>query len=361
MALNRWGWDSYFEALWGENERENVLPSRVVAEHRGFWRVAGDFGECWAEVSGKLRSAAYESVEWPAVGDWVAVELLDDKSSAVIREVLPRRSGFVRKSPGKKITKQVIAANVDTAFLVSALDGDFNPRRMERYLAQGWASGARPVILLNKADACADARDKAAEMERVRLGTTVLIISAKTGEGFRELEKFLTPGQTLVLLGSSGVGKSTIANRLLGKAVQGVQPVREGDGRGRHTTTTRELLALPGGALLMDTPGLRELQLWDAADGVSEAFRDIDRLAVQCRFSDCGHETEPGCAVETALSAGTLDQARVENWRKLLREQEFLRRKMDPEARDKEKRRIKHLSRALRQVSRHKKWDRESG
>ena len=256
----------------------------------------------------------------------------------------------MRKSPGKKMEEQVIAVNVDTALLVSALDGDFNPRRVERYLAHCWESGARPVIVLNKGDACEDAHVKTAEMERVAVGTAVCVVSAKTGDGFGELEEFLKAGQTLVLLGSSGVGKSTIANRLLGQAVQEVQPVRESDSRGRHTTTTREIFILPGGALLMDTPGLREMQLWDAEDGVAQVFADIDALAGQCRFSDCRHEGEPGCAVQAALDAGTSDAARLENRRKLMREQEFLRRKVDPEARQDWKNRVKSLHREVKRM-----------
>ena len=356
MSLSQWGWNSYFEALWGDGDRGNAVPARVIAQQRRFWRVAGDFGEGWAEAAGRLRGAADGGAEWAAVGDWVAVEL-HDTAAAAIREVLPRRSQFVRKSPGKKIGEQVIAANADVALLVSALDGDFNPRRVERYLAQCWESGARPVIVLNKADTCEDARDRAAEMEKIALGAAVCVVSAKTGQGIEELEKFLRPGETLALLGSSGVGKSTIVNRLLGDSLQEVQPVREGDSRGRHTTTMRELFVLPGGALLMDTPGLRELQLWDAAEGVSQAFADIDCLAGQCRFSDCRHETEPGCAVRAAVRAGTLDEARLENRRKLLREQEFLRRKIDPEARHVEKQRIKQLMREVRESHRDRKSD----
>src|SRR5882672_1261371 len=349
-SLQRWGWSSYFEALWNEGERADALPARVIAQQRKFWRIAGAFGECWAEVSGKLRLASEEGVEWPAVGDWVVAETRESGGSALILEVLPRRSRFVRKVAGKKIAEQVIAANVDTALLVSALDGDFNPRRVERYLGQCWESGARPVIVLNKADACGDVRDKTAAIERIAVGTDVCVVSARTGQGMEGLERFLTPGQTIVLLGSSGVGKSTIANRLLGEMHQEVQPVREGDSRGRHTTSARELFVLPGGALLMDTPGLRELQLWDAAEGLSQAFADIDALATKCRFADCKHENEPGCAVQAALSAGTLDEARLENRRKLLREQEFLRRKMDPEARQAEKRRIKRLMKGVREI-----------
>ncbi len=349
MSISLWGWNSYFEAFWQGGEWKNEVPARVIAQQRKFWRVAGDFGECWAEASGKLRVAAEEGADWPAVGDWVAVELHGADTTAVIQEVLPRRSKFVRKMAGKKLEEQVIAANVDTALLVSALDGDFNPRRVERYLAQCWESGARPVIVLNKADACEEVHEKAINMERVAIGTAVCVVSAKTGEGFGELEEFLRPGSTLVLLGSSGVGKSTIANRLLGEAVQEVRSVRESDSKGRHTTTARELFVLPGGALLMDTPGLREMQLWDAEGGVAQTFADIDALAAECRFGDCRHEGEPGCAVLAAMDAGTLDRARLENRRKLLREQGFLRRKVDPEARQEQKEQWKKMHRAARQ------------
>jgi len=334
----------------------NAAPARVIRQQRKFWRVAGEFGECWAQASGKLYLAADQGADWPAVGDWVVVELHGADTTAVIQEVLPRRSRFVRKSPGKRTEEQVVAANVDTALLVSALDGDFNPRRVERYLAQCRESGVRPVIVLNKADACNEAGGRAAEMERVAIDTTVCVVSAKTGDGFVELEGFLIPGHTLVLLGSSGVGKSTIANRLLGETLQEVRPVRESDSRGRHTTTARELFVLPGGALLMDTPGLREMQLWDAHDGVAQVFRDIDSLAAQCQFGDCRHEAEPGCAVQAALSAGTLDSARVENRRKLLREQEFQRRKVDSEARQEEKQRVKQIHRQQRKMYRQDKF-----
>ena len=349
MSITLWGWNSYFEAFWRGVDWKNAAPARVIAQQRKFWRVAGDFGECWAEASGKLRLAADEGADWPAVGDWVAAEVHGVDTPGMIQEVLPRRSKFVRKMAGKKLDEQVIAANVDTALLVSSLDGDFSPRRVERYLAQCWESGARSVIVLNKADTCEAVREKAAEMERVAIGTAVCVVSATTGQGFGELEEFLKPGQTLVLLGSSGVGKSTIANRLLGEAVQEVQPVRESDSKGRHTTTARELFILPGGALLMDTPGLREMQLWDAEDGVAQTFADIDLLAARCKFVDCSHQEEPGCAVRAAVSSGELDAARLENRRKLLREQEFLRRKVNPEAQQENKELWKKLHRAQRQ------------
>jgi ribosome biogenesis GTPase / thiamine phosphate phosphatase len=360
MLLIRWGWDTYFEELWSSRERNNVQPARVIGQQRRFWRVAGKFGECWAEADGKLRFSPGPGVEWPAVGDWVAVELPDHEGSATIRDVLPRRSRFTRKVPGKKIEQQVLAANVDIALLVCALDGDFNTRRVERYLAQVWESGARPVILLNKSDVCPNVSEKVAEIEKIAQRATVCVVSARTGEAFKELENFLAPGITLALLGSSGAGKSTITNRLLGQAIQQVQAVRECDNRGRHTTTTRELFLLPGGALLIDAPGLRELQLWDAGDGVSKAFADIEALAGHCRFRDCRHEAEPGCAVQAAIAEGTLELERFENRRKLLREEDFLRRKMDPEVRHEEKQQIRKLFRQIRQKTRYGKREPES-
>lgn len=352
MSILRWGWNEYFEAVWKDSERGNTVPARVIAQGRGIWRVAGDFGECPAEAAGKLRLAAEEGADWPAVGDWVVAELRDQGSAAQIQEVLPRRSQFVRKTAGKKIVEQVIAANVDIALLVSALDGDFNPRRVERYLTQCWESGARPVIVLNKADVCEAPQEKVEEMERAAMGVSICAVSATTGQGFDELEKYLARGQTIVLLGSSGVGKSTILNRLLGRTVQEVQEVRESDSRGRHTTTAREIFALPNGALLMDTPGLRELQLWDADEGISQTFADIESLATQCRFGNCRHNGEPGCAVQAAIDAGELDFRRLENWRKLQRELAFLKRKVDPEASQNEKQRIKQLMRGVNKMYR---------
>lgn len=352
MSILRLGWNDYFEAVWKDAERGSALPARVIAQSRGIWRVAGDFGECSAEAAGKLRLAAEEGADWPAVGDWVAVELRDQGSAAQIHEVLPRRSQFVRKMAGKRIAEHVIAANVDIALLVSALDGDFNPRRVERYLAQCWESRARPVIVLNKADVGETPQEKISEMERVSMGVSVCAVSARTGKGFDELEKYLAHGQTIVLLGSSGVGKSTIVNRLLGRAIQEVREVGESDSRGRHTTTVPEMFVLPNGALLMDTPGLRELQLWDADEGISQTFADIESLAAQCRFGNCGHDGEPGCAVQAAVDSGALDAGRLENWRRLQRELEFLRRKTDPDARQNKKQRIKQLMRGVNKMYR---------
>ncbi|MGA2846068.1 MAG: ribosome small subunit-dependent GTPase A [Candidatus Acidiferrales bacterium] len=350
MSLSRWGWNSYFEAMWNETDREDAVPARVVAQHRKYWRIAGAFGECLAQASGRLRLAAEAGADWPAVGDWLSVEINRACDLALVRTVLPRRNQFTRKAPGRRIEEQVIAANVETALVISALDGDVNPRRAERYIAQCWEFGVRPVLILNKADACEDTCEKAAAMEGVALGIPVHVVSARTGKGMEEVERLCVPGQTLVMLGSSGVGKSTLTNRLLGQSLQKVNDVRASDGRGRHTTTTRELFALPCGALLIDTPGLRELQLWNGEEGLAQTFADIHLLAARCRFTNCRHQTEPGCAVQAAVQAGTLNLARLENQQKLIREQEFLRRKVDPEARSDEKQRIKRLTREARKI-----------
>ena len=352
MSILDWGWNNYFEAVWKETQRGACVPARVIAQGRGIWRIAGDFGECPAEATGKLRLTAEEGADWPAVGDWVGAEPRNGGSAAQIHEVLARRSRFVRKMAGRKVVQQVIAANVDTALLVSALDADFNPRRVERYLTQCWESGAKPVMVLNKTDVCEVVQELREEMERVAMGVAVCAVSAKTGQGFGELEKYLARGQTIVLLGSSGVGKSTIVNRLMGRAIQEVQEIRESDSRGRHTTTAREIFALPHGALLMDTPGLRELQVWDADEGISQTFADIESLAERCRFGNCRHQGEPGCAVQGAIEEGALDTARLENWRKLQRELAFLKRKVDPEASHHEKQRIKQLMRGVNKMFR---------
>jgi ribosome biogenesis GTPase len=349
MLIGDLGWDAYFEALWGESAQDGWLPARVVSQQRGLWRVVGDFEECWAEPSGKFRKESEAGGDWPAVGDWVSVEFRAEKQNALIRRVLTRRSRFVRKVAGKQIAEQVIVANIDVALIVAALDGDFNVRRVERYLAQCWESGARPAIVLNKADACAESAELAAEIEGIAMGAPVFLVSAKTGEGLEALEGSFKRGQTIVLLGSSGVGKSTLVNRLLQEDRQTTHAVRESDSRGRHTTTSRELFVMPGGAMIIDTPGLRELQLWNAVEGLTQTFADVDELAAQCRFTDCQHQKEPGCAVQAALASGILDVDRLESWRKLQREQEFLMRKVDPQSSATQKKRIKILMRQVKE------------
>jgi ribosome biogenesis GTPase len=354
VSIEDLGWDEYFEALRMEWVGDGCVPARVISQHRGLWRVAGAFDECWAEPSGKLRKESEAGGDWPAVGDWVSAEILSGQPNATIQQILPRRSRFVRKVAGKQIAEQVIVANIDVALIVAALDGDFNVRRIERYLAQCWESSARPAIVLNKADACAEPQELVAEIERIAMGVPIFLLSAKTGEGLDLLEASFKKGQTVVLLGSSGVGKSTLVNRLLQEERQPTHEVRASDSRGRHTTTSRELFVMPSGALIIDTPGLRELQLWNAAEGLTQTFADVDELAAQCRFTDCQHQNEPGCAVQDALASGILDGERLESWRKLQREREFLLRKMDPEIGATQKKRIKILMRQVKESYRNR-------
>jgi ribosome biogenesis GTPase / thiamine phosphate phosphatase len=356
VKLDEWGWNAFFAAEWNSETRERERPARVIAQHRELWDVAGEFGECRAEASGKLRLAAEEGADWPAVGDWVSVIGELDRGLA-IREVLPRRTQIARKVAGRRVAAQVLAANVDTLLLMMGMDNDYNPRRLERYLAQAWESGARVVVLLNKADVCEDTEALREHICRVTTGADVLCISAVTGAGIAQLDRYLEPGQTIVLLGSSGVGKSTLVNRLLERDEQVTSPVRASDSRGRHTTTARQLFSLPGGAMAIDTPGLRELQLWDSEAGLDQAFGDVEVLAKRCHFRNCKHSGEPGCAVAAAIREGELEEGRLENHQKLLREHAFLERKIDKGAQQKARNQIKVINRAVRQLYRRRDRD----
>ena len=334
MSLEKFGWNSYFES-------QLVRPAeaaRVALADRELFVVWTADGEREATISGRLR---YEAGDWPVVGDWVALE-----AGTRIAAVLPRWTAFSRKEPGKATREQVIAANIDVLFVVAGLDGDFNLRRLERYLLTARESGARPVVVLNKSDLRADAADVAAET--LRLGAPVAVMSALDGSGISALEAHIAAGETAALTGSSGVGKSTLLNRLLGSDRQSVREVRVSDSRGRHTTVRRELFLAPNGWLIIDTPGLRELQLWAGAESVDAAFADIWELAQQCRFRDCRHQGEPGCAV----AESGIDEARLASYAKLQREAAHLERQQDQRAAWEEKRRIKRIHREMRGKSR---------
>ena len=347
-TLEDLGWNDAFAAAFAPHAGQGLVPARVFRELKGVYTVSTGDRELPAAASGRLWYGD-ESAGRPAVGDWVAVRLPTlPEEPGLIRAILPRRSKFSRKAAGSRTEEQVVAANVDTVFLVTGLDGDYSLRRIERYLAVAWESGAGPVVVLNKADLVPDLDEKIREVEAVALGVPIHAVSAKAGEGIDALAAYLEPGKTVSLLGSSGVGKSTIINRLLGADVQRVREVRESDQTGKHTTTHRELFLVPSGGLVLDTPGMRELQLWDADEGIGAAFADIEELAEGCRFGNCSHGGEPGCAVEEAIQAGALDPARLESWRTLQREMYQVHLRQDELARQREKQRVKALHKAAR-------------
>lgn len=317
MDLPSLGWGGFFERAFAPHAAAGLVPARVALEHKHAYALLAAEGEFSGELVGRLLQG-FSRAELPAVGDWVAAELRPEARRASIHAVLPRRTRFSRRAPGERDEEQVVAANIDTVFLVCGLDGDFNPRRVERYLALSRGSGAASVVVLNKADLATAAGAQVAQMQAVAGEVPVHAISAVRGDGVEALMPYLGPGVTVALLGSSGAGKSTLANRLLGADRQAVGAVRTHDERGRHTTARRELFVLPGGGLLIDTPGMRELQLWSSArEGLAAVFPEVVELAASCRFRDCRHETEPGCGVRAALAAGTLAPERWASFLKL--------------------------------------------
>lgn len=338
MTLSSLGWDDFFASAFQPFASENFLPARVALEHKHACVLLAPHGEITATCTGRLLHTALARAALPAVGDWVAVRLRAESLATTatpligdIHAVLPRRTSFTRRASGSADAEQVLATNVDTVFLVTGLDRDFNLRRIERYLAVARASGSQPVIVLNKSDLHSDPLAAAAEVRRIARTAPVVTLSAASGDGVDALGPWLAPGATVALLGSSGAGKSTLINRLLGTERQDTGALSRGVDKGRHTTTRRELLALPGGALVIDTPGLRELQLWDVDESaVAETFPEITALAAGCRFQDCTHQREPGCAVRAALEDGTLDPARWASYEKLQREQAYAARRVDP-------------------------------
>jgi ribosome biogenesis GTPase len=322
----------------------------VIVEHKHSYRVVLECGEMSAEVAGRLRHQATGREGFPAVGDWVLVQPRPVEQRATIHRILDRRSKLSRKAAGLESHEQILAANLNTVFLLQSLNRDFNPRRLERYLAMAWDSGANPVVLLTKLDLCNYVRPFLDQVEVVAAGVPVHALSAVTGEGLESLDPYLRIGQSVVMLGSSGVGKSTLVNHLAGVDLLEVREIREDDDRGRHTTAHRQLILLPRGGIVIDTPGMRELQLWAA--GLDRTFADVEDLTHGCRFRDCKHEAEPGCGVRTALQEGILDPARFHSYLKLRAELKYLERRRDAFAMAKEKEKWKKIHKAYNRMMR---------
>jgi ribosome biogenesis GTPase len=358
IDLESLGWDELFEESFHPYSSAACVPGRIAQEHRGKYRVLTARGELSASLSGRLRHDSFDRQDSPAAGDWVAVRPRYEEAAATIVGVLRRKSQFIRGASGNRTRVQTVAANVDTIFLVMALNNDFNLRRMERYLVMAWESGAQPVVVLTKSDLCPDRRQKLVEVESLAIGAPVHVTSIVDKTGLDSLRDYIRPGKTVGLVGSSGVGKSTLVNYLAGRQVQETQDVRASDGRGRHTTTTRQLTLLAGGGMVLDTPGMRELQLWEGSaesnkqtresrrpSGIEHAFNEIESLAARCRYRDCSHSGEPDCAVQAALGENTLDQARFRSYVKLQKELRYQERKQDKAAEIREKNKWKKLCR----------------
>lgn len=358
MNLIELGWDSFFIQHFEQFRNEGFSPARIACEQRQIYLIYTERGELSAEVSGKFRHNTLSRYDFPAVGDWVAVKIRAEEGRATIHAILPRKSHFSRKTAGELTEEQVIAANIDTLFLVNGLDRDFNLRRIERYLTLAWDSGANPVIVLNKADLCRNIEERMSAVESIAFGIPLYSVSAIKNQGLDALRKYISRGKTIALLGSSGVGKSTIINSLLGVNRQSVNHVREKNGRGRHITSFRELILVPTGGMIIDNPGMRELQLWTEEDGLQASFEDIEELAQKCRFRNCQHEHEPGCAVRKALEMGELDSKRFQNYLKLKKEYHYLIARKDQKARLAEKTRWKRISQWSKQM---KKYNQKGG
>jgi ribosome biogenesis GTPase len=349
--LTELGWDEKWAGVFAPFASDGLVPARVAIEFNYIYRLYTAAGELQAQHSGRLRHEAQSKDQLSAVGDWVAARPTAGEASATIEAVLPRRSKFSRKVAGELTEEQIVAANIDTVFIVMGLDGDYNLRRLERYLLLAYESGASPVVILNKSDVADHLSDDLDEIRGLTVGIPVHAISAKTRSGIEVVEGYLGPGRTGALLGSSGVGKSTLVNALIGEELLKTRDVRAADSRGRHTTRNRQLILLPGHrGLLVDTPGMRELQLWTQNEGSRETFDDILELAQGCHFTDCRHRDEPRCAVKQAIEDGTLAADRLEGYLKLQEELQSLETRKNVRAQIDEKRKIKTVSQSLKKL-----------
>ncbi|MEW5923417.1 MAG: ribosome small subunit-dependent GTPase A [Candidatus Zixiibacteriota bacterium] len=357
MNLTSLGWNGKFDGHFDTFRKSGLVPARVALEQKERYSLFSEYGELAAQISGRMRHISMSRADFPAVGDWVAVDVRAEEKTATIHAVLPRHSVFSRTAVlgGAKTDEQVLAANIDVVFLVSSLDNDFNLRRIERYLSIAWDSGATPVVILNKADLCEDIEAYIKQVESVAIGVPQSAVSAANDTDFNFLREHIKTGRTSIFLGSSGVGKSTLINRLLGAEQLKVGAVREYDGKGRHTTTSRQMILLPDGGIVIDTPGLREIQAWGDESGIDKTFGDIEEIAAGCRFGDCTHRNEPGCAVREAIKNGELDSGRLRNYIKLQKELKYMSIRKDQRARIEESKKWRRIELDFRQRAKYDK------
>ncbi len=339
MEINKWGWSPFFEV---ENEKlqsMGLVPGRIIKENRNIYEIITNSGKFTSKVSGSFLYKATSKSDFPTIGDWVGVKI--DNNIAVIECLLKRKSAFSRKSAGDISEEQIIAANIDHIFLVFALDGgrNYTPGAVERFLTRAWDSGANPIIILNKSDLCSNSHDFVIETELLAPGVPIILSSTINGDGLQEIKQYITSGETIGFTGFSGVGKSALINALSSSEIMKTGEVRTGDHKGKHTTTHKELILLPNGGILIDSPGLKELQLWGDESSLEDTFSDIAELALHCKFRDCTHSGEPGCAVTDAISMGNLNERRLHNYNNMKKELRYTeaRSKMSANAVEREK------------------------
>ena len=353
ISLPALGYNEFFRNEFSKIENTSYLPARIISEHKGIYRVQDDQGEYLGEISGKLRYTAINRQDFPVVGDWVAIQRLEGEGKCIIHVILPRKTKLSRKSPGKTIEEQILCSNIDYIFIVQSMDATFNVNRIERYLSISWESGAIPVVILSKKDLCESPESILLEAESAAIGAKVHAISSLEEDSLGIIKTYLTSGNTIAFIGHSGAGKSTLINKLSRRELQKTNEIREADSRGKHTTTHRELFVLDN-ELLIDTPGLREIQLWGDESMLQETFADIDSLSALCKFVDCKHESEPGCKIKEAIANGEISEERFANYEKMKRELEYLESRVDESAMLQRKQKERKFHKTFREVLKQK-------